>query len=73
VERSETEPSEIGFFTDNGTTATVDSVDLISGRVALAYALVGSEGQYGIKSTADRLLPGLRHPEPPPQRIGRGR
>jgi hypothetical protein len=48
-------------------------VDLISGRVALAYALVGSEGQYGIKSTADRLLPGLRHPEPPPQRIGRGR
>jgi hypothetical protein len=73
VERSEAEPSEIGFFTDNGTTATVDSVDLISGRVALAYALVGSEGQYGIKSTADRLLPGLRHPEPPPQRIGRGR
>jgi Copper transport outer membrane protein, MctB len=72
VERSESEPSEIGFFTDNGTTATVDSVDLVSGRVALVYALNGAAGNYGIKSTADRLVPGLRHPEPPAERIGRG-
>jgi hypothetical protein len=72
VERSQSEPSEVGFFTDNGATATVDSVDLISGRVALVYALNGAEGSYGIKSTADRLLPRVRHPRPPAERIGRG-
>jgi hypothetical protein len=43
----------------------VDSVDLVSGRVALVYALNGSEGNYGFKATADRLLPALRHPRPP--------
>jgi hypothetical protein len=71
VERSDTEASSIAFFTSSGVTATVDSVDLVSGRVALVYALSGSEGNYGIKSTADRLLPGLRHPRPPaPTGIG---
>jgi len=57
--------SSISFFTSNGATATVDSVDLISGRVALVYALNGTEGNYGVKATADRLLPALRHPRPP--------
>ena len=56
------QPSSISFFTSNGATATVDSVDLISGRVALVYALNGTEGNYGVKATADRLLPALRHP-----------
>jgi Copper transport outer membrane protein, MctB len=71
VERSDAEVSSIGFFTSADVTATVDSVDLISGRVALVYALHGSEGNYGIKSTADRLLPGLRHPRPPAFSTGR--
>jgi hypothetical protein len=65
VERSDADSSQIGFFNTAGVTATVDSIDLISGRVALVYALNGSEGNYGIKPTADRLLPGLRHPRPP--------
>jgi hypothetical protein len=65
TERTDTQPSSIGFFTSNGATATVDSVDLISGRVALVYGLNGSEGNYGLKATADRLLPALRHPRPP--------
>ncbi len=65
AERADTQPSSIGFFKSNGATATVDSVDLISGRVALVYALSGSEGNYGVKATADRLLPTLRHPRPP--------
>jgi hypothetical protein len=65
VERSDTEVSSVDFFTSAGVTASVDSVDLTSGRVALVYALNGSEGSYGIKPTADRLLPGLRHPRPP--------
>jgi copper transport outer membrane protein MctB len=65
VERSDSDPSQIDFFNSAGVTATVDSVDLVSGRVALVYALDGSEGNYGVKSSADRLLPGLRHPRPP--------
>jgi hypothetical protein len=65
VERTDTQPSSISFFTSNDATATVDSVDLISGRVALVYALNGTEGNYGVKATADRLLPALRHPRPP--------
>ena len=70
VERSDADPSQIGFFKGAGTTATVDSVDLVSGRVALVYALNGSEGNYGVKATADRLLPRLRHPRPPVLTLG---
>lgn len=65
VERSDGEFTSIAFFNSAGVTSTVDSVDLVSGRVALVYALNGSQGNYGIKATADRLLPGLRHPRPP--------
>jgi hypothetical protein len=62
VERSDTDPSSIGFYGSTGLRATVDSIDLVSGRVALAYALDGAAGNYGIKSTADRLLPALGQP-----------
>jgi hypothetical protein len=60
VERSDSDSSQIGYFDAEGLSATVDSVDLDSGRVALAYALNGSEGDYGVKASADRLLPALR-------------
>jgi hypothetical protein len=62
VERSDADPSSIGMFTSSGLSATVDSTDLTSGRVALAYALDGAQGNFGIKSTADRLLPALGRP-----------
>jgi Copper transport outer membrane protein, MctB len=62
VERSDADPSSIGFFSSAGLSATVDSVDLASGRVALASALTGADGNYGIKPTADRLLPPLGQP-----------
>jgi Copper transport outer membrane protein, MctB len=65
VERSDTDPSSIGFYSSSGLRATVDSVDLVSGRVALAYALAGAEGNYGTKPTADRLLPALGQPAAP--------
>jgi hypothetical protein len=65
VERSDTEPSSIGFFSSAGVRTTVDSIDLVSGRVALAYALAGTEGNYGTKPTADRLLPALGQPTAP--------
>lgn len=62
VERSDADPSSIGFFVSAGLAATVDSIDLTSGRIALAYALGGAEGNYGVKPTADRLLPALGEP-----------
>ena len=62
VERSDSDGSQIGFYDSQGLDATVDSIDLTSGRVALAYALDGVEGDYGIKASADRLLPDLRRP-----------
>lgn len=68
VERSDTDTSSIGFYDSRDLPATVDSIDLTSGQVALAYALRGAEGNFGIKDTADRLLPALRRP--PGARVG---
>jgi hypothetical protein len=65
VERSDSDGSQIGFYTAHGFSATVDSIDLTSGRLALAYALSGVEGDYGVKASADRLLPDLRRPPSP--------
>ncbi len=62
VERSEADPSSIAMFDSSGVGATVDSTDLTSGRVALAYALAGAQGNFGIKASADRLLPALDEP-----------
>lgn len=61
VELSDTDPSSIGFF-QSLDLSTVDSVNLTSGRVALAYALAGAQGNFGVKDTADRLLPELLGP-----------
>ena len=59
VERSTDEVSSVGFFDAHGL-STVDSVDLQSGRVALVFALRGgASGNFGIKDTADGLLPDL--------------
>ena len=61
VERSDAESSSIAAFSDQDL-SSVDSVDLISGRVALVLALDGAEGTFGVKETADRLLPELLPP-----------
>ena len=63
VEGSETEPSSISFFSSHDL-STVDNVDLVSGQVAMVYALLGAEGSFGIKESADRLLPDLLTPSP---------
>ncbi|HEY8303747.1 MAG TPA: copper transporter [Solirubrobacteraceae bacterium] len=58
VELSDTEPSQIAWYkTEN--LASVDDLDTIAGRVALALALAGDHGAYGVKSTADALLPAV--------------
>lgn len=56
AERSGDDPSSVAFF-DQRLAASVDSVDLLSGKVALVYALAGAEGDFGVKASADSLLP----------------
>lgn len=59
VERSTDEVSSVGFFDSRGL-STIDSVDLHSGRVALVFALRGGAiGNFGVKDSADGLLPDL--------------
>jgi hypothetical protein len=61
VESTSTEPSSISFFQSNGL-STVDDIDNTAGEVALVAALNGAEGSFGVKSSADRLLPDLLAP-----------
>jgi Copper transport outer membrane protein, MctB len=61
VEDSAAEPSSISFFTGNDL-AGVDDIDLTAGRLATVFALLGAEGSFGVKSSADRLLPDLLAP-----------
>jgi hypothetical protein len=61
VESTSTEPSSISFFQSNDL-STVDDIDNTAGEVALVSALLGAEGSFGVKSSADRLLPDLLTP-----------
>jgi hypothetical protein len=58
VEGTGSDPSSISFF-QSGDLASIDDVDLVAGRLALVFALLGAEGSFGIKSSADQLLPDL--------------
>src|SRR5512146_1488629 len=61
VESSDAESSSVSFFAANDL-SSVDDVDLVSGRLATVFALLGAEGSFGIKGSADRLLPDLLEP-----------
>jgi hypothetical protein len=61
AEREDAEPSSIEFFDGQGL-ASVDSIDQLPGKVALVLALDGADGSYGVKDTADSLLPDLIDP-----------
>ena len=61
VEASTDESSSVSFFTGNDL-ASVDDVELAAGRVAMVFALLGAEGSFGVKGSADRLLPDLLPP-----------
>jgi hypothetical protein len=57
AEPSGENPSAVGTWNRAGL-SSVDNVDTAAGRLALALLLAGAEeGQYGIKGTADAVLP----------------
>ncbi|HEX6603116.1 MAG TPA: copper transporter [Solirubrobacterales bacterium] len=58
VETSTDDSSSISFFQASGL-ASVDDVDLTAGQLALVFALLGADGSFGVKGTADQLLPDL--------------
>jgi hypothetical protein len=62
VELSSTEPSQVPWYKSQGI-SSVDDLDALAGQAALLYALVdrspGRHGAYGIKSSADSLLPNV--------------
>lgn len=58
AERSSTKPSQVGWFEDHGLSSIDDSERTI-GRAALVFVLAGAHGSFGLKSTADGLLPDI--------------
>jgi hypothetical protein len=68
IERTDEQPSRIAQYEARGL-SSVDSVDTFIGRVALAVLLAGGEeGHYGLKSTADAVMPPIEPLQlaPPP-------
>jgi hypothetical protein len=62
VETVAAEPSSIAFFGANDLTS-VDNVDLVAGKLATVLTLLGAEGSFGVKGSADSLLPDLLAPQ----------
>ncbi|HEX3240451.1 MAG TPA: copper transporter [Solirubrobacterales bacterium] len=62
VETIGEEPSSIGFF-QGSDLSSVDDIDASAGQLALVRAMLGAEGSFGVKGSADRLLPELLAPE----------
>lgn len=58
VELSGSEPTQIAWYRGKGI-SSVDDLDQLAGEAALDYALAGSHGTFGVKSTAESLLPGV--------------
>jgi hypothetical protein len=58
VELTGTEPSQIPWYKSKGI-SSVDDLDRAAGSAALVYALSGDRGTFGVKATADSLLPSV--------------
>jgi hypothetical protein len=61
AEASDAKDSQIPWFQDRRL-PSVDDLDLLEGRVALVLALSGERGSFGVKPTADSLLPAVATP-----------
>ena len=58
VELSGSEPLEVAWYRGKGL-SSVDDLDQLAGQAALDYALAGNHGTFGVKSTAESLLPSV--------------
>lgn len=58
VELTSTEPSQVSWYRGKNI-SSVDDLDALAGQAALSYALAGDHGTFGVKSTADSLLPSV--------------
>jgi hypothetical protein len=58
IEATTTEPSSVSFF-QSSDLSSVDDMDLTAGQLALVFGMLGAEGSFGVKGSADRLLPDL--------------
>ena len=58
VEVKSTEPSEVPWYKSKSI-SSVDDLDTTAGGAALVYALAGDRGAFGVKPTADSLLPSV--------------
>jgi Copper transport outer membrane protein, MctB len=58
VELTSTEPSQVPWYQGQGI-SSVDDLGATAGRAALAYTLAGARGSYGVKGTANSLLPAV--------------
>jgi hypothetical protein len=56
VELSNTKPSQVPWYREKGI-ASVDDLDDLAGQAALDYALAGDRGTFGVKASAESLLP----------------
>lgn len=65
IETTTTEPSSVSFYAGNDL-ASVDNVETSAGKVATVFALLGADGSFGVKGSADRLLPDLLPPAESP-------
>jgi hypothetical protein len=58
IETTGADSSSVSFFQSNDL-ASVDDVDLTAGQLALVFTLLGADGSFGVKGSADQLLPDL--------------
>jgi Copper transport outer membrane protein, MctB len=56
VELTATQPSQAPWYKSRGL-SSVDDLETPAGRAALLYALAGAHGTFGVKPTAEALLP----------------
>jgi hypothetical protein len=65
VERADADPTTLPPFSAAGI-STVDNVDQIPGHVSLVFALLGADGDFGVKDSATSLTPALTPGQPEP-------
>lgn len=56
VETTVSGPSQISWYRSHRL-ASVDDIDKLAGKVALVFTLAGASGAYGVKDSAEALLP----------------